>query len=427
MKTEVVQGICPAGVGNMDFTGTSPSGDMVGALFWGSAASANDTNSIQSRFSLGATDLTNNVAVCYGYANGSASAACLGSLSNTHCVLQQSGSGFVAVVAGYSSTLSNGVRLNASTVASGRLVNALLISGSDSAMKVGSQQFTGADTTKTITHGLGGTPDVIILLTGNGVNGSETGGPGVGVGFWDRQSASQSSINFYSTAAVNQANITAYASNATIAQLIASPSVVSATCTLTSIGSTTFNITLNTAAGSNTLFGWIALRGTAAQMFSKNVLTTLPTATGNTTLISGMSGRPQAVITIPTRLTAANTLTNSDAAGSLGVSVAATNNYSVTTQGAAAHTTKLGVATSVTANQISTTYAIASLDNTGAYDIQATVNSWDSGGMTPNYTNAGASAFEAAVLAFGLTSTQAPYIPRRTIRTISPVYIPQSF
>jgi hypothetical protein len=175
--------------------------------------------------------------------------------------------------------------------------------------------------------------------------------------------------------------------------------------TFVNIGATTFDILLSSATSTNILFGWIALRGTAAQLFSKNLLTTLPTSTGNTALISGMSGRPQCVISIPTRLTAANTLTNSDAAGSIGVCVAATNDYSSSTQGASVHTTKLGVATSVTAHQISTNKCVASLDNTGAYSTQATVNSWDTGGMTPNYTAVGASAFEAAVLAFGLASS----------------------
>lgn len=401
MKFEVVQGVCPASTGNYDFTGSTPSSDMVGAIFFGSAATANDTNTAQFRFSLGATDLTNNVCVTYGYANGSASAACLSSASSTKCIIQQSGSGAIAVQAAYSSTLSNGVRLNATTISSGRLDNALLISGSDVAMKVGSQQFISSDTSKTITHGLGGTPDVIILLCGSGVNGTDTSGPALSIGCWDRQSTNQSSVSFFSTAAVNQANITAYASNATAAQLISSPSVVAATCTVTNIGSTTFDITLNTSSGGNQFFCWIALRGTTAQMFSKNILTTLPTSTGNTALMTGMSGRPQAIISIPTRLTSANSLTNSDAAGSLGVCVAATNDYSASTQGASVHTTKLGVATSLTAHQITTAYSVASLDNSGAYDIQATTGTWDTGGYTPNYTNAGASAFESLVLALG--------------------------
>lgn len=399
IKFEVVQVACPAATGNMDFTGTSPSSDMVGAFFIGSAATADDTNTAQFRLSFGATDLTNNIVGAYGYTNGAASANCLSRVSSTQCLLQESGAGAIAVQAGYGSTLANGVRLTTTVISSGRLVNAVLVSG-DAAMKVGAQQFITTDTVKTITHGLGGVPDKIYLITGMGVNGTGTSGPGIALGSWDWQSGNQSSISFFSTAAVNQANITEYVSNSTVAALLGA-GVKGADVTISNVGATTFDINVSATGTGNNLIGWIVIRGTLARMVTKNTVTTLPTATGNTQLIGGMATKPQCVFNFPTRMTAVNTVVQSDAAGSMGVGVAATNDYSASTQGASAHTTQSGVATSVTAHQISIAKCLKLLNNTGADSDTATVNSWDVDGMTPNYSAVGASAFQCMVDAMG--------------------------
>lgn len=404
MKTEVVQTLCPGSTGNYDITGTTPNGDMVGAIFISAQTTTDNTNVPSLRWGLGATDLTNNIGISIGAQDATAGAGIRSMLSNTNCLFTANGIGGQSnPIAAYNSTLTNGVRLTTSVVTVNRLTETLLISGTDSAMKVGSQLFGTADTSKVITHGLGGTPDVIILLCSFGQSVNEGDGTGVAVGFWDRTTAAMSGVSFRATTGANPTDIAAYASTAKAGQILAAASS-SADITVTSVGSTTFTITLSSAAdATNKYFGWIALRGTVLQMFSKNALVTLPTSTGNTALISGMTGHPQAFLLIPTRLVTSNSVLTDDTAGSFGSCIAVTNDYANTTVGGNASTFQDNVAaSSVAKTMLTNTLANLVVDNAGNADIQATVNSWDIGGVTLNYTNAGASAFQAAVLAFGL-------------------------
>jgi hypothetical protein len=183
------------------------------------------------------------------------------------------------------------------------------------------------------------------------------------------------------------------------------------------VGATTFTIAVDsTADNTNKLIGWIAMRGTSAQMVSGNGVATLPTATGNTALISGLPGRPQCYIALPTRMTQLNTISESDSAGSLGVSVAGTPDNVTTYQGSSAHTFQYNVATSSAHHQISIARGMLELLNTGATDAIGTLHSWDSGGVTINYTAGASGAFLCPVLAFGLApgNVSLPYPFTRT-------------
>lgn len=423
MKVEVVQTLCPAATGNYDITGTTPSGDMVGAIFENSATTTNNTNVASMRWGFGATDLTSNIGLSMGAQDATIGAGIRSMLSNTNCLFTANGVGAqTAPVAAYASTLSAGVRLTTSAVTANRLTNALLVSGTDTSMKVGSVFIGAGASSSVVTHGLGGTPDCIILLASFGVTTNEADGTGVSIGFWDRTSTNQSSVAFRATTGANPTDIASYASNTTAGSILTA-AALGQSVTITSVGSTQFTIQLS-ASGTANGFGWVALRGTR-QMYTKNILMQTPTSTGASTIISGMSGRPQAFIAIPTRLTVANTIKTDDSAGSMGYSFAATNDYTTTTQGCNATTFQDGVATSNAATMMSNTLANLSLDNTGAADIQATLSSWNTDGVTLNYSNAGASLFEQAVLAFGAQTSQPAYIPRRIFRPVSTIYYPR--
>jgi hypothetical protein len=425
VKVELIQGVCPGATGNYDFTGSTPSGDMVGAIFFISGAAANNNNNGSLRWALGATDLSGNINVGIGAQDATAGAGIRSMLSNTNCLTVPNGVGAQAAPVGaYSATLSTGVRLTTSTVNANRLTDCLLISGTDVVMKVGSQLFATSDMSKSITHGLGGTPDLIILLCSFGQSVNEGDGTGFSMGFWDRTTTNQSSVSFRATTGANPTDQAAYASSNHAGQILAAASS-SADVTLTSIGSTTFTITLSSAAdATNKYFGWIALRGTT-QLFTKNILTAIPTSTGNSTIISGMSGRPQAYLAIPTRLVTSDAIVTDDSSGSFGTSVSATNNYSSTTTGGVSGTYKDNVATSVARNMISNTIGVLSQDNAGALDVQGTVNSWDVGGVTVNYTNVGATLRQMAVLAFGAQTPQTVFIPRHIFRPVNTIYYPR--
>lgn len=401
LKFECVETLCPSVTGNYDITGATPNNDMIGALFI-NGASTTHNNTATGRWSFGATDLVNNVGVSIAMQDGNANAGARGMMSASHCLFTANALGAqVAPIAAYSSTLSNGVRLNVTSVTANRLTETCLISGTGAAMKVGTQYIASGSTSAVVTHGLGGTPDVIILLTAQNIasNTDEVDCHGVSMGFWDRASGNQSCVILYMTDAAATTDIAGAAFNNSAGEIFAGTSGTSAAhVTLTSVGSTTFTISLSANPATNNMYGWIALRGTAAQLFTKNVLTTMPTGTGNNTPISGMSGRPQFLMTIPTRLTAANTVATDDSAGSEGVSIAAST---TSTYGNQACTFKDGVATSVSKTDLNNQYAVMKCDNTGNLDVTATVNSWDTGGVTLNYSAVGASAFEVAMLAIG--------------------------
>lgn len=409
MKVELVQSLCPAATGNYDITSaggaSAPNNDMLGALFMSAATITDDNNIGSMRWSFGATDLVNNLNISMGAQDATAGAGIRSMLSTTNCLFTQNGVGVqVAPVAAFGSSLATGIRLTTSAVTANRLHNTVLISGADAAMKVGSQYMASGSTSAAQTHGLGGTPDVIIVVGSidvpSGTN--EVDGKGFFIGFYDRATGNMSSVSYHATTGANPTDNSAYVSNASVGEIINAAGTPACHVTVTAVGATTFTLTFSGSAGNNNMLGWIALRGTAAQMFSKTAVATLPTSTGNSAIVSGMGGKPQIVIELPTRMTAVNTAVNSDAAGSFGVSVQCSTDFTTTFQGMNATTFKYNVASSVAKHQISLASGLSELLNTGAVDAVATLNSWDSGGATLNYSAAAAGAFLAPMLAFGL-------------------------
>lgn len=409
MKTEMVETLSPGAAGNYDITGTSPSSDMVGAIFM-TAASTSHNNTPTMRWSIGATDLTNNIGCSMSGQDGNNPAGIRSMMSRSHCLFSANALGSnTAPVAAYSSTLTNGVRLAlaaAPAPVANRLTETLLISGTDCQMQVGQQYFAAADTTHDIAHSFGAPPDVVIIMTSTNVPSSadEADGTGMSIGFWDRQSGNQSSVSFHATDLATPTDYGAYASNNSVAEILTVDGTNQRHLTLSGANNTKFTVALNAAASGNTQVGWIALRGLTNQMASLNQLFSLPTATGVTNLVNGMAGRPQCFLVIPTRMVTGNSFQRNDTGGSMGLSCGATNDYISNTQGGTACTFKFNVGPAVAKTTITNASCLLEVDNTGTINVQATVQNWNSDGVDLNYTNVGAAACQAIVLAFGLTA-----------------------
>lgn len=403
MKCATVQVACPASTGNMDFTdGTAGfSTDVNFALFTTSVATANDTATARGRFGIGFTDGANNFACAMDESDATAGAGAQGIVSTSKCILAYTAnSGVAAPVGGFSSLLSNGVRMNITTATTGRLVSATMLGGPDNAAKVGSIQFISSDTSKVITHGLGGTPETIGILIGAGGNGDLTAISGMGFGLYD----SSGTMVGGTIALNNNANPTqdnALINSGETGRVLNVAGSSAATLTVTSVGATQFTITMSAAPGSNVLVGWFALRGTSTPMVSKTFLNSSPTSPGNQVAVSSMSAKPQVIWRWCTRMTAAGSVVTDDTAGAFGLGMACNNN-GTTQYGSAFAACQDAVATSAAKNVASNTCAGGTLDNTGAFVTKNTINSWDSGGVTDNFSAVSASALQFAGIALGI-------------------------
>lgn len=422
MKVEVVQTGAPLVTGNYDITGATPNGDMKGAIITeGTAPAISNGNNVSSyHWSIGATDLTSghdiSLAMAGLDATATASAAIVSMLSTTSCLnMPAAPTSTTPPVGNYSSTLTNGIRLNLTKAFAGsnRAQQTMLFSGGDFDFACGGVQFAAGDTVKTITHGLGGTPDVLILLTSLNQNGTDTQGYGGCIGFWDRMTAGSSSISFMAVSDAAGSTVCAeYCSNNSTAEFLnATGTSTLAHQSVSSVGGTTFAINYSANPGAPSMVGWIALCGIATQMTSKNLLASLPTATGVNTLVSGMTATPQVVFTIPTRAANGNTVLTDDSSGGFGIGMLATNDYvpANTTSAALAATWQDGVATSVGRTMFNVNVGGLISTNTGANQLtfDMTGGTWDAGGVSPHFPSVGASAFQAAVLAFGMVQPPA--------------------
>jgi len=398
--------------GTQNWTDASITSDQTLELFFGTEALSNNTTTAQAKLLLGATDLTNNIAFALGTidatAAGSANSAVLG--SSTKCLIRISSGGTETLAAAINATLSNGITINQTTSDGGAyFFQGLSLAGSDHVAAVSSTAFLTTDTSKVITHGAGGIPDAVIILISLGATGTDSAATQKSIiAFWDGTNSVSTSMKCSST--INPTDLAARI-NTDLGHQIDNSDTDVATFSIGSVGATTFTLT-RTATGSTAAFvTCISLRHTSGTWAAKAFQTTLPTATGNTTLVTGMAVKPQVLITVATRLTSTALAANSDAAGSLSFGVAC-NNAGTTQQMACAMTEKNAVATTVAKCYTSNNAALLSLDNTGAVVNKATVNSWDSGGVTLNHSVVGASAFEVIGLAFGIQAAAvAPFTP----------------
>lgn len=389
-------------VGTQDITDASVTSDLVAFMPLMTHATATNTLTAKGQLSFGCTDLTNSIAGACGIQDATAGATAKSYGTNVNCLAHTVAGSGADVLATYSSTLSNGVRLNYGNVnGTAYAFGSLLISGSDIAVKVASQVFLATDTVKTITHGHPSAPSAFIIRVQNGaVAVPATSDLCELIGFWDGTNSVGASFN-HNTGS-NPTAVSARIIGTDLGRSIRANGE-RFTVTVGNVTATTLDITFSAASTAGAIVEIISFRPLSGSFAAAAGITTLPTGTGNSTFISGMAVKPQLLFTVSTRLTG-TTLDSTDAAGSFGIGVAC-NNAGSTQQMAVALTSQDNVATSVAKCRTDDSTAVMVLDNTGAVDFAATIQSWDSGGVTINTSNAGASAFETIYLAMGLTSS----------------------
>lgn len=404
MKVALLQQATRTTVGTQDWVDASVTNDLVAALFFGSEATANGSNTASAKLFFGCTDLVNNVAFGLGSQDAVAAASHnTGTVASAlNCLMRSTTGATQTLTAQFNAALSNGVRINYNAVDGGAyLFNCLLISGTDIEVKTSNVQFASTDTLKTVTHNCTGTPDVILAFASVGqtaldsasfaslqsIIGIYDGNTSVGLGMQDTSTATPTTIAARLTAGDFGHNISGNTDNFSLS--------------ISSVGASNFTLTRSATNSIAMSVIFVAFRHLSGTMAAKAFQTTLPTSVGIAPLVSGMSGQPQVLFTFPTRL-ASNALATDDSAGSIGVGVACNNN-GTTQQMASAATIKDTVTTTVARCQTLNNQSIVVLDNTGAVKNSAAVNSWDSGGVTENHTavNSGV-AVELIGLAMGV-------------------------
>lgn len=405
MKLALLQQATRTTTGTQDWTDASVTSDLVTAIFWGNDATTNASLTGTAKQFFGATDLTRNIAFSMG-TNDAAAAGSTNShtyASSTLCIIRASASGIITLNASYNATLSNGVRINYPTVDGGAyLVNGLLISGTDMSVTVSSVLFASTDTSKVVTHNDTSAPDSVLVFCSPGSTALDAAGlpQKAIIGMWDGTNSVGTAMKC--SASISPTDL-AGRINTDLGHQISNIDVDEATISIGSVGATTFTLT-RTATGSVAMaVVCVSFRHKTGNYAAKAFQTTLPTSTGNAALVTGMAVKPQLLITIPTRLTSTTFVGNSDAAGSIGIGISV-NNAGTTQQMASAMTEKNAVTTTVSKCYALNNAALLALNNAGGVVNQATVNSWDSGGVTLNHSAVGASAFEAIGIALGIAS-----------------------
>lgn len=407
MKCAIIQQSTPTSNGTQDWTDPGINNDFAGAIFWGSDATANGSNTTQARLLFGATDGVRNIAFSAGMLDATAASSAPSTTigSNTACLMRTASAGAETVTASVQSVLSTGVRLNfTNTDTFAYLFNGLLLSGSDISVKVSSVLFSTTDTSQVVTHNDTGTPQTIIALCslGYGSPASDSSAfvmtPVIGI--WD----GVNSVGTTMSVTTNPTTPTSLSGRQVAGDMGHEPwlGTDGGSMSVSAVGPSTFTFNRTASNGVAMFVVFVTLRSKTGTWLSQVGQTTLPTTTGVVALVAGLPSPAQVLFTFPTRLISTAFVNNSDAAGSLGIG-GACNNNGVTQQGASALTVQNNVATTVSRCYTSNALALLTLDNTGAPVNQASLGSWDIADITLNHTSVGASAFEMMYLTFGIS------------------------
>lgn len=406
MKAALVQQVIPGSTGTQDYTDANVSSDLKLALLSSSSAAANATNTAIARFMLGVTDGTTHRTAAIAAANGVGTSQCIGNQStNAYQVINSNGG--TNETAAFSSVLATGLRINWTAIGTQRLINALLLSGSDVTATVKTCVFTGsaAPETVTVTHGLGGVPNVLYAF-------SYLGATRESHGFYDVTSGAYASHSYCNLdGQVGTTQLGGYVSDSAIIRQVSNIASEYAV-TISNVTATTFDVTATGAVTSDTLT-FVCLRVTGATT-SVGILSA-PTSTGNVSA-TGMTGAPILVMTLPTRIQTLNSLDNGDGAGQLGLGIAV-NNSGVTQQLCSVLSSDDAAATTVERSYTANDKVIAITDATGAVDVEATLSTFNADGFTWNFSNVSGLAYLLPYMAIGLTGSTASWQqvqPRRT-------------
>lgn len=402
LKVAITQAAA-AGTGTQDFTDASAgfSSDVKAAIFFSSSATSTHTDTADAAFNVGfaaATGGTTQAAISSRTSdNVSASTSDYNrsaSLAYTRATGANADTGNFTI----DSWLSNGVRVSWGEASNSELVTALLLGG-DIEATVKTATFTGgaAPDTQTVTHGLSGAPEVIIGIFLRTFEQSQSIGAWVsGVGYacraihsrWD--GAAQQVYGWADTT-----GILAYLQTSTPAW----------TATISNVGATTFDVVSDATTTADPMY-FLCLRGTTTPLTAAVGIDDTPTSTGTNVLVSGMSAAPRAALLFPSRQTATGRV--SGTAGAAFDLNAICNRLGTMQYGGISTGQVDNVAPTQARAQVTDSQAMRILNaaDPPVADVEATVYSWDSGGVTLNYSNVGASAFQVPYLAFGIQSTK---------------------
>lgn len=429
MKVSIVQAAAATGTPTFtqDFTDSTTFGGATPkcAIVLGSAATANNSSTANIQSTIGfiasaqaSIGISDNDAVstnAAGYANYSTQAYSMPDFGGN-----TSGDATGAMIA-------NGVRLSWTDQSAAELVNVILIGG-DVECAVASLTSNNTTSAQAVTHGLTAAPQAIIAMTPGQGSGDATGNARYGLGFWDGTNSKTLAVSLNQT---GQATVTAagHLSSTVAIGVKANAAGFVWTGAISNVGATTFDLT--TSANTTNVMHFLSLRSTSGTALGVKAGTFgTKTSTGTNADISGMSQSPQVVLYALSRTIAVDTDYSSvDNASVLGLGIAAKNTGTGTTQ----YGTVFGCSVDNTAtsgnhaySQTSNTEAIRIPDASAscAADIEATINSWDSGGITNNYSNIAATGRQILYLAIGAdvpaapTFSVAPAIGTRTTSTI---------
>ncbi len=310
------------------------------------------------------------------------------------------------------SLITNGVRLTWDDQSVGETITCVFGDGEIQAAKSSLTSNNGTSA-QAVTHGLSAAPDLIIAWGNGNATGDNNGSLNPGIGFW----TSGAEVGFSQLSGSNAATTTvsARASSTEAMNRVGSGTTFAYTGNISNVGSSTFDITFS--ANHTHVVHFLAIRSTTdTPLYVKAGNFTTKTSTGTQADVAGMSGSPQVLFTIGTQLTAMDTGSTADLADAMSFGVALKNTGTGATQyGVAAVSDNDNTASSSahTCNQWSDTVGLKILATNCTTDVAATVSSWDSGGVTHNYT-ANGSAVAAQVLYLAIGGAPAAAAPTYT-------------
>jgi hypothetical protein len=411
VKAAVLQQASPTSNTTQDWTdATAVSSDAKGFLSFASYATANNTATANGHLTMGATDFTRDNA--FSYCQIADGGVILTSNqtdydTNAGSIIISSYSPGPTVKASYSSTLSTGVRMSYSnSSATQYLINGVLVAGSDIAFATATATLTNPATTVSVAHNCGGTPDVIIVQMIIGLTVVPGGVRPVSItSVWERGGGTQATISTGYDYHSDPTKVAGYITTSNFGRwAIPQTGALNNTMTISNVGATTFDLTTNFSPGNIWQFIAHSMRGTTNPVIAKCGTFTTKTSTGTSADITGMASPPILLFTMPSRMTALTTGVFDDSAGSWGLGWSA-NNGGTTQQFASAAVLQQGVATNQVGKcRTSNNRAMLVLDNSANILTDASINSWDSGGVTFNYNTSSGTAYEVMYLAIAAPS-----------------------
>lgn len=418
MKCCIVQ--ATADTGSQPFTNSGVFGGEVpkAAIILSSIATANDTPTATVNQVIGFVAATTQGGI--SIQDNDATTPNTASYANySSQVYSMAGSGGPTTGDATGSMIANGVQLGWTDDSSTELISALLLGG-DLEAYVSAVTGNGSTSQTGVAHGLTAAPEWMMLLTTGHANSLQAkDNAKYGIGFWTAgaQQCLGAQLSQHNVATINaRAQIS---STKAIVNKANSPGFTW-TGAISNVGATTFDLTWS--SGHTAVVYVLAVRSTSGSMDAQSGTFATQTSTGTNADISGMSVAPQVVLYALSRAKAVDTeYTAGDDASVAGLGVAVKNSSTGATQYAVAVSSDEDSESSVNNHaysQSSAAECIKVLDaSNGTADIQATVNSWDAGGVTHNYSNVNATAREVMYLAFG-AEVAASSAPRARMLTM---------